>query len=140
LEYIELITMACGGLMGFIFKMMAQNQADRAKQTELAIAGVEATDNSQDKASKRSGKFPRIFIVITMFSILALLTVGGGLFDIPVSFITEGRTESYLFGLFEVYVPPVVTQIKGMIYDDTVRYAIFALIGYYFGQGTASRS
>lgn len=137
---LDIIMLVGGAATGFIFKMMAQAQADRQQQMELAIAGGKATTASQDSASKRSGKFPRIFIVLTMFSILAMLTVGAGFFDIPVQIVTIPEPASYFFGLFKESAVPVITSVKGMIYDDTIRQSILALLGYYFGQGTASRN
>lgn len=136
---IELLTVGGGALMGYVFKYMALAQKDRADQMNLAIAGVKATDESQNNASQRGGIWARRFIVLVMFSILAMITVGSGLIDVPVNIITMPEPESWFFGLWTEKALPVLTEVRGMIYDDTIRHTILAIIGYFFGQGTASR-
>ena len=68
-----------------------------------------------------------------------LVSISLGIGNQPTNVVTIEPSWQLFWGLFEGGTETVVTQITGGMYDGTTRTSILAIIGYYFGQSSASR-
>ena len=101
---IELITMAAGGLTGFIFRYLAERAKERAEIYKMAIGMKKAQDDSADKAAKRvpvdAGKWVRRAIVCAILFAVVLapfiLSITGHSTIVQV----ETEAPTWFFGLF----------------------------------------
>ena len=138
----QLLSLIGGGLAGFLFQLIAQGQADRAKILELAIKKQESEDNSADKASKRDingGKFIRRFIVIIVLTSLLVFPMILTLIDLPTIVQTVSPSRSF-FGIFYWGGWSRFYEIRGYLISDELKTATLAIVGYYFGNASAKRS
>jgi len=118
---IDLIVMGFSALGGFLLKNSANN-AERLHEERLAYSKtVEAARNDS------KGVVVRRFIVIIMMALFAFITIGPAFIDVSTVVLEERW-----WGTKEIIV-------DGIIYDDTMRMTITAIIGYYFGTSSAGR-
>lgn len=117
----ELLTMGVSTVLGFGLKYLAQSQ----QNTYTLLKGDR---ESREEASKRGGVWIRRFIVLVMMSIFSFIIIAP-------AFIDDLNTVIVNQGWFFTST----TEIKGIIYDDTTRQILLAIIGYYFGTSSASR-
>lgn len=138
----EILSMVGGAFTGFLFKYMAQAQADRQQQFDNLVKAQQVDDDSADRAAQRansdSGNWIRRIIVLTILFgvitapfILALMNK-----PVAVQVDTPIRT---LFGI-QYGGHPKFYQLSSYLIIPEVRQALLALIGFYFGQSTAKRS
>jgi hypothetical protein len=132
---LELISMGISTVIGFVFKLIAVNQAAKQAQFEFLIKKNELIEKSRESARKMQdpgAAFIRRFIVITMMSILAFIIVAPALEpSLTTNVITEIETEGFLgFGGGKQIV---VTVVSGILYDETIRSILASIIGFYFG-------
>lgn len=132
----SLFAMGGSALFGFIFKLIANHQENKAKQQELLIAGVKASDESMDKAAKRAGIWMQRFVVLVMISLFAYLVSGAGE---PTNIVETIKGQSFLWGLWETKPETVITAVNGAILDDTTRTAVLSIISFLFGVDSASK-
>lgn len=137
----ELLTMGFGTVTGFLFKFMAERAKQREQQFKMMIQSRELAVKEADAASKRdgeSGKWVRRFIVIsTMFGVI-LAPFVLALFDYPIfTQVTEEKSK-YVFGLFGGGTKTKFVELGGYLIIPEVRQTLSAIIGYYFGQSSAS--
>lgn len=118
---IELISMAASTLGGFFLKNAANN-AERLHEERLAYK-----DSVSAARNDKSGVVVRRFIVIVMMAIFAFIVVAPAFMDVNTVLLEDGW-----FGTKQVVV-------KGIIYDETIRMTITAIMGYYFGTSAAGR-
>jgi hypothetical protein len=119
---LELITMGVSTISGFVLKYMANSQENTYKL-------LKKDEESRNAASKRStGVWVRRFIVLVMMSIFSFIIIAP-------AFIDDLNTVIVNQGWFFTST----TEIKGIIYDDTTRQILLAIIGYYFGTSSASK-
>ena len=117
----ELLTMAFSTLGGFWLKHSANN-AERIHEERLAYKeSVAAARN--DKA----GVIVRRFIVFVMVMLFVFIVAAPAFMDINTVLIEDGW-----FGKKQIVV-------DGLMYDETMRMTITAIIGYYFGTSAAGR-
>ena len=119
----ELLTMGVSTLGGFALKYMS-TQAHYRHQQMLDL--MKAQERA-DKVDGGQGKYVRRFIVLVMMSLLAFIVIGPAFLDINTVLVSEG------------WLWTTTTEIKGIIYDNTIREILVAIIGFYFGTSAASR-
>jgi len=113
--------MAASGGAAYIMKMYANAQADRHYQMMAAM-------NATIEARKQTGGvLVRRFIVLVMMSLLAFIVVAPSLIDTQTVMIKEG------------WLWDSTTEVKGIIYDTTIRSILTSIVGFYFGGSAASR-
>jgi hypothetical protein len=137
----ELLTMGFGTVTGFLFKFMAERAKQREQQFKMMIQSRELAVKEADAASKRdgeSGKWVRRFIVMsTMFGVI-LAPFVLALFDYPIFMQITEEKNKYVFGLFGGGTETKFVELGGYLIIPEVRQTLSAIIGYYFGQSSAS--
>ncbi len=116
----ELLSMGVSTLGGFYLKNSAQN-SERLHEERMQ------NSQSRKEAENRSGVWIRRFIVLVMMSLLMFIVIAPAFLDVNAVIIEEGW-----FGSKQL-------EVKGIIYDDTIRLIIVSIIGYYFGTSSAER-
>lgn len=139
----ELLSLFAGSLSGFIFKMMAQNAADRQQITELLIKRQQAADNSSDLAAKRApgkaGEWTRRLIIVSVLFGVVLAPFLLALLDKPVIVEVQTAVKSFL-GIFKWGGNTQFFELNSYVLIPELRSALLALIGFYFGNSVAKRS
>lgn len=143
MPYMEIASLIGGALSGFIFKMMAQNAADRQAQFTMMLQSIKAQDDSADAAAKRvpndkAGNWIRRVIVLAiLFGVILapfILTL------INKSTIVEVSSPTHsLFGIFTWGGKTRFFELKGYLLVPEIRSALLIILGFYFGQSTAKR-
>lgn len=138
----ELLSLLGGGLAGFVFKHWAQQAADRQQITELLIKQQQSNDASADKASKRdqseSGKWIRRFLVVSVMAGIILFPFLLTLLHEPTVVSETTPVRSFL-GLFEWGGREKFYELYGYFISPEMRTAVLGIIGYYFGNSSATR-
>lgn len=136
----ELFTLGISSAVGFIFKLIAQAQADRMARDEMLLKKFNAEEESRKRAAELpGGLYVRRFIVVMMIGLLVFVTIAPALLNVDTYVVTQPDGTSFLFGLFESGKELKFTPVKGVIYDDTLRQVILAIVGFYFGASAGSR-
>lgn len=120
---IELITMGVSTLGGFALKYLATQAQYRHEQ----FRDLMKAQDRAEKADGGQGKYVRRFIVLVMMSLLVFIVAGPAFLDINTILVNEG------------WFWTTTTEIKGIIYDNTIREILVAIIGFYFGTSAATR-
>lgn len=120
---VELITMGASAVGGFALKYMATQAQNRHEQF-MDLMGSQDRANLVDGGE---GKYVRRFIVLVMMSLLAYIVVAPSLMDANAVLVHQG----WFF--------TTTTEIKGIVYDDTIKQILVAIIGFYFGTSAASK-
>ena len=120
---IELITMGVSTLGGFLLKYLAVQAQHRQEQFRDLMKSQERANN----VDGGQGKYVRRFIVLVMMSLLAFIVVGPAFMDVNTVLVNEG------------WLWTSTTEIKGIIYDNTIREILVAIIGFYFGTSAATK-
>ena len=118
---IELVTMFISTLGGFFLKHSANN-AERIHEERLAYK--ETVKAARDD---KAGVIVRRFIVFVMVMLFVFIVAAPAFMDISTVIVEDGW-----FG-------NTVTKVDGIMYDETMRMTITAIIGYYFGTSAAGR-
>ena len=138
---VELITMAAGGLAGFIFRYLAERAKERAEIYKMAIGMKKAQDESADKAAKRvpidAGKGVRRAIVCAILFAVVLAPFILSLTGYSTIVQVETEAPTWLFGLFGGGTEISFVEMKGYLMIPEVRQALTAIIGFYFGNAAA---
>ena len=119
----ELITMGASAIGGFALKYMATQATFRHEQM-MDLMGARAQANEVDNGQ---GVYVRRFIVIVMMSLLTFIVVAPAFMDVNTVLVDEG----FFF--------TTTTEVKGIIYDNTIRHILVAIIGFYFGTSAADK-
>lgn len=117
----ELITMGVSTIGGFALKYMGNAQ----ENTRQLLAGD--SQSRQDARSDKTGVWVRRFIVLVSMALLSMVMVGPAFMDTTTTIVDEG------------WLWDTKTVVHGMMYDDTFRYILVSIVGYYFGISAASR-
>jgi len=138
---LDIIIMLASTIMGFVFKMMANSQKDRAEQYNQLI-GTMKQENKMLEAARayNGGKLIRRFITFVVVFSLFMLTVGSGFIPGVTSMISEITKPEYIWGLFGGGTEIKVTELKGMVYSKDITHAMYAITGFYFGSSSAGRN
>lgn len=138
----ELITMATGGLAGFVLRFMAERAKDRQAQFEIMMKVKKADEDSRATASKRenndSGKFVRRIIVMSILFGVVLAPFILALFGKSSIVEIDIDKPSYIFGLFGGGTEKSFVEMPSYLLIPEVRESLMAIIGYYFGSATAA--
>ena len=139
---IELITMAAGGLTGFIFRYMAERAKERAELWKFAINQKKAEDDSADKAAKRVpvdvGKWVRRAIVVSILFGVVLAPLILSLLGQSTIVEVETTGDEWLWGLFGGGSETIFVELEGYLMVPEVRQTLSAIVGFYFGNASAS--
>ena len=127
----EVISLVAGGAAGFIFKMMAQNAADRQQTTELLI--------KRQQAPGKSGEWTRRLIIIAILFGVILAPFVLSLLGKPVVVEVQTAVKSFL-GIFNWGGNTRFYELSSYILIPEMRTALLAIIGFYFGNSAAKRS
>ena len=117
----DLITMGASTVVGFILKFIANSQANTAM---LLSKDIEARKEARED---KNGVWVRRFIVLVMMSLLIFIVVAPSLMDANAVIVNEG------------WIFTTTTEVKGILYDDTIRQILVSIIGFYFGTSAASK-
>lgn len=118
---VELMTMGGSALLGWLLKYLSNQQENTFKL-------LKQDEESREAASKRGGVWVRRFIVLVMMFIFTFIVVAP-------AFIPGLNTVIVNEGWFFT----TTTEIKGIVYDQTIREILLAIIGYYFGTSAATK-
>ena len=121
---VELITMGASAIGGFALKYMATQAQNRHEQ----FMDLMSSQNRADKVDGGEGKYVRRFIVLVMMGLLAFIVVAP-------AFLPDVNTVIVDKGWFFT----TTTEIKGIVYDNTIKQILVAIIGFYFGTSAASK-
>lgn len=134
---IELISLAGGAAMRFLFQMIAVNQKNKQQQfsqlTQLNKQSQSSIAEARKDESAGSALIRRM-IVTTMLSIMVIAVVGGAILDVPV-YVPQiiDDTWSFLFFSGGQKHTQWITLAGGIVYVEEVRMFASAVIGYYLG-------
>lgn len=120
---VELLTMGASALGGFALKYMATQSQQRHEQF-LDLMGSQHRAESVDGGE---GKYVRRFIVLVMMGLLTFIVVAPSLIDTSAVIVDKG------------WLWTTTTEVKGIIYDNTIKQILVAIIGFYFGTSAASK-
>lgn len=134
--------MAAGGVVGFIFRYMAERAKERAELWKYALDMKKAEDDSANQAAERvsvdAGKWVRRTIVVfVLFGVILapfILALMG--YNTIVEIEETGAT--YLFGLFGGGSEIKFLELEGYLLVPEVRQTLTALVGFYFGNASAA--
>ena len=118
---VELITLGVSTLGGFALKYMATQAKYRHEQFRDLMKAQERAD----KVDGGDGKYVRRFIVLIMMALLVFIVAAPAFLDINTVLVHEG------------WLWTSTTEIKGIIYDETIRQILLSIIGFYFGTSAA---
>ena len=134
--------MAAGGLTGFIFRYMAERAKERAELWKFAINQKKAEDDSADKAAKRVpvdvGKWVRRAIVVCILFGVVLAPFILSLLGQSTIVEVETTGDEWLWGLFGGGSETIFVELEGYLMVPEVRQTLSAIVGFYFGNASAS--
>jgi len=134
---IELISLAGGAAMRFLFQIIAVNQKNKQEQ----FARLTQQHNMEQKAIAAARKdessgsaLIRRMIVSVMLGIMVIAVIGGALLDVPV-YVPQIIDDTWSFLFFSGGDKKVewITLAGGIVYVEEVRMFASAVIGYYLG-------
>lgn len=126
----ELLAMIGGSASGFIFKLIGTlSQAQQANLQSL-LQLQQATDVSQDRASKRGGQWVRRILVIT---VLFGVVIAPFLLAHSPEGVTVAKDSTLFFGIFNT---TTYQTLQGYVILPEIRQAVLAIVGFYFGSST----
>jgi hypothetical protein len=134
---VELATMGGSALLGFVFKLIANNQENKAEQQRMLLQKLQVENHNHNEASKRGGIWMQRFTVLVLISLFAIISLGAP--DQSTNIVTEHAPREILFGLFSYEVDPTITKVDGMLYTNTLTLAVLNILSYLFGSQTAER-
>ena len=118
---IELITMGVSTLGGFALKYMAT----QAKYRHEQFMDLMGSQERADKVDGGDGKYVRRFIVLVMMTLLVFIVAAPAFLDINTILVHDG------------WLWTSTTEVKGIMYDETIRQILLSIIGFYFGTSAA---
>jgi hypothetical protein len=135
----ELISLIGGGLVGFIFRFMAQKAQDQKEMFERIITANKQTTENQNAAATRVpldvGKGVRQVIVLGVLFATMLAPFILPFFGVP-TFVEVDATQTNLLGpdtLKKYFV-----EVNGYLFTSETREILLSIVGFYFGSAAAS--
>lgn len=138
----ELLSLVGGGVVGFLFRYMAQKAQDQKEMFNQLMAANKQTTDNQDKAAKRVpldvGRVVRQVIVLSVLfgSILAPFVLP--FFGIPTFVEVDATTPEGLFGLIPQSTRKFFVEVNGYLFTSESRQVLLSICGFYFGSAAAS--
>jgi hypothetical protein len=135
----ELISLIGGGLVGFIFRFIAQKSQDQKELFERIITANKQTTENQNLAAQRVpidiGKGVRQVIVLSVLFATLLAPFILPFFGVP-TFVEVDATQTNLLGpdtLKKYFV-----EINGYLFTSENREILLSIVGFYFGSAAAT--
>lgn len=134
---IELLSLAGGAAVRFLFQIIAVNQKNKQEQFKNLMQMNTARQKNIDSARKDESKASagvRRMIVTVMLGIMVIAVVGGALLDVPV-YVPQVIDDTWNFLFFsggEKYTE-WITLKGGIVYVEEVRMFASAVVGFYLG-------
>lgn len=139
----EIATLLGGAISGFVLKYMAQAAKDRQEQFEMFIKTIQASDASADKAMARdsssAGQWVRRLIVIAILFGVILAPFILAMIGKPVIVEVSLPVKKHLLGMFSTGGKSVFYELNSYLLIPELRQSLMAIIGFYFGAGSAKR-
>lgn len=137
----EILNLLIGTLLGGIFKLIAQSQANNQRLLENAIKANQAADDSADRAAKRGGAggewTRRVIVAAVLFTVfLAPFILAAFLPKTPIFYAWVEATGGFWF------LQPAADKLHVIRVDGftllPIHTQLAAIIaGFYFGAGIA---
>jgi hypothetical protein len=139
---IELLSMLGGGLVGFLFRYLAQRSADQKELFTRLIESNKLTTENQDRAVQRvpidTGRTVRQIIVLTvLFGAFAAPFILP-FFGVPTFIEVDIKDPEGLFGLLPETTKKAFVQLNGFFWASENRQILLSIVGFYFGSAAAS--
>ena len=135
----ELLSLVGGGLVGFIFRFIAQKSQDQKELFQQMMAANKQTTENQDSAVQRVpldiGKGVRQIIVLAVLFATLLAPFILPSFGVP-TFVEVDATQTNLLGpdLLKKYF----VEVNGYLFTSENREILLSIVGFYFGSAAAS--
>ena len=135
----ELLSLVGGGLVGFIFRFIAQKSQDQKELFQQMMAANKQTTENQDSAVQRVpldiGKGVRQIIVLAVLFATLLAPFILPFFGVP-TFVEVDATQTNLLGpdLLKKYF----VEVNGYLFTSENREILLSIVGFYFGSAAAS--
>ena len=128
----ELVAMLGGGVTGFVMKLISAQMNIQANAIDAMIKKQGVSDDSADRAAKRTGEggaWIRRFIAICILFSVVFAPFIMAFFDIPVT------VEANKLGIFKFLGigSDKWKHLEGFVLLPEVRQGMLALLGFYFG-------
>ena len=128
----ELVAMLGGGVTGFVMKLISAQMNIQANAIDAMIKKQGVSDDSADRAAKRTGEggaWIRRFIAICILFSVVFAPFIMAFFDIPVT------VEANKLGIFKFLGigADKWKHLEGFVLLPEVRQGMLALLGFYFG-------
>lgn len=135
----ELMSLIGGGLVGFLFRFIAQKSQDQKELFERIMAANKQTTENQNAAAERVpldiGKGVRQLIVLAVLFATLLAPFILPFFGVP-TFVEVDANQTNLFGpdtLKKYFV-----EVNGYLFTSENRQILLSIVGFYFGSAAAS--
>ena len=135
----ELMSLIGGGIVGFIFRFIAQKAQDQKELFERMMAANKQTTENQNAAAQRVpldiGKGVRQVIVLAVLFATLLAPFILPFFGVP-TFVEVDATQTNLLGpdtLKKYFV-----EVNGYLFTSENRSILLSIVGFYFGSAAAS--
>lgn len=135
----ELMSLVGGGLVGFIFRFIAQKAQDQKEMFERMMAANKQTNENQNAAVQRVpldiGRAVRQVIVLAVLFATLLAPFILPFFGVP-TFVEVDATQTNLLGpdTFKKYF----VEVNGYLFTSENREILLSIVGFYFGSAAAS--
>ena len=135
----ELMSLIGGGLVGFLFRFIAQKSQDQKEMFERLMASNKQTTENQNLAAQRVpldvGKGVRQIIVLSTLFATFLAPFVLPFFGVP-TFVEVDATQTNFLGpdMLKKYF----VEINGYLFTSENRQILLSIIGFYFGSAAAS--
>mgnify|MGYP000221091146 FL=1 len=128
----ELVAMLGGGVTGFVMKLISAQMNIQANAIDAMIKKQGVSDDSADRAAKRTGEggaWIRRFIAICILFSVVFAPFVMAFFNIPVT------VEAQKMGIFKFLGigTDKWKHLEGFVLLPEVRQGMLALLGFYFG-------
>lgn len=134
---VELLSMMGGSLSGFVMKLIASQAQAQRDQLESMLKKQSASDESADRAAKRTGQagviVRRTIALCTLFAVIFAPFILA-FFNEPVTIQADpsGGLFGFLFGNTFSKGNGWI-ELQGYVLLPEVRQTMLALVGFYFG-------
>ncbi len=130
----EILSMLGGGIMGFLFRFLAQQQEAQTKALEMSMQLQDAADASADRAGARTGSWVRRVLSLTVLFGL----IGAPLLLAFVGLPTYVESEPASWDLLGLFTGGW-TRVEGYLILPEVRTAMLAVVAFYLGSSQVGR-
>lgn len=135
----ELMSLVGGGLVGFIFRFIAQKAQDQKEMFERMMAANKQTNENQNAAVQRVpldiGKGVRQIIVLGILFATLLAPFILPFFGVP-TFVEVDATQTNLLG--PDTIKKYFVEVNGYLFTSENRSILLSIVGFYFGSAAAS--